>query len=258
MIALLSVAYAHEALEEPIPRYDSDGYYANKSCPCGSGLNDQACSVTSENSDPNRSVDHINTYDAGETITVRLHEVIGHSGRWRIAFDPDGADLADFNANILLDEPDPAGNDGNTGNGDEWEWQVTLPDTPCDNCTLQVIQDMNGDTTTPVADPTGDPSYFQCADLVLLGPPDSGDTGGTTPTTTGGTTTTPPTSTPTTTPGTTPPTGSTTTPGGTTTTDSGYGKGTGGDEAQCSCDAGTPASWAGALAALVALARRRR
>ncbi|MEQ1504123.1 MAG: SCE4755 family polysaccharide monooxygenase-like protein [Myxococcota bacterium] len=189
MIALLSMvatsdAWAHEALETPIARYESDGFSANKSCPCGGSGNDQYCSVSTALSDPNRSTDRINEYAAGETITVRLHEVVGHSGRWRIAFDEDGADLQDFNGTILLDVPDPAGSDGNTGVGDTWEWQVTLPNVACETCTLQVIQVMNGDTVNPVPDPTGESSYFQCADLRLTAPADTG-TPPTDPTTTG-------------------------------------------------------------------------
>jgi MYXO-CTERM domain-containing protein len=40
----------------------------------------------------------------------------------------------------------------------------------CDNCTLQVIQDMSGNTTTPVMDPAPDPTYYACADIRLVEP----------------------------------------------------------------------------------------
>lgn len=255
MLVLLSTAaLAHEYLEEPIARYESDGFSANKSCPCGVGTNDQLCSDSSALSDPNRSYDRVTTYNAGDTITVKVHEVIGHAGRWRIAFDPDGADLGDFNANILLDVEDPAGSDGNVGLGDLWQWDVTLPDTPCDNCTLQVLQVMNGDTVDPVPDPTGQSTYFQCADLILLGTADTADTAVTSTTTTG-TTTTPTGTTPTTGTDTTP-----TTPTGTTTgsSDSGAADTGADDEGKgCGCDgSGAPIGLAWALAALAF--RRRR
>jgi hypothetical protein len=178
LLTLVLPALAHVGMEDPPPRYPSDGYYNNKSCPCGSGTNDTYCSDSTATSDPNRSTT-ITQYDAGATITISAHEVIGHSGRWRVAFDPDGADLADFNANILLDIEDPPGGDGNTGSGDLWEFVVTLPSEPCSNCTLQLIQVMNGNTVDPVPDPTGHSTYYQCADIELLGPPE--DTG-TTPT----------------------------------------------------------------------------
>jgi MYXO-CTERM domain-containing protein len=245
MVALLSISFtaqAHEALVEPVSRYDSDGFSANKACPCGLGPNNQLCSEATT-SDPNRST-RINEYDAGETITVSLHEVVGHSGRWRIAFDPDGADM--------LDEADPAGSVGNTGKGDLWEWQITLPSEPCDNCTLQVLQIMNGNTVDPVADPTGQSTYYQCADLLLVGTgTDTGGTGDTaaTPAETADTATGTGT-------GTTPTTPTTPTGG-----DSGTPDDTGdGDEAKgCGCSGvQAPAGLAWAPLALLWLGRTRR
>lgn len=177
-ITFAAAALAHVGLEDPPPRYPSDGYYNNKACPCGVGPNDSLCSDTSNQSDPNRSTT-VTIYDAGETITISAHEVIGHSGRWRVAFDPDGADLADFNANILLDVEDPPGSDGNVGQGDLWEFVVTLPNVGCSNCTLQLLQIMNGNTVDPVPDPTGQSTYYQCADIELIGSASTGDTGGT-------------------------------------------------------------------------------
>lgn len=181
LLTIGASALAHVGLEDPPPRYPSDGYDDNKSCPCGVGANNGLCSDLSNQSDPNRSTT-VTGYDAGETITISAHEVVGHSGRWRIAFDPDGADLADFNANILLDIPDPIGSDGNVGQGDLWEFVVTLPNVSCTTCTLQIIQVMNGNTTDPVPDPTGESSYYQCADIELTGGPVDTGTPGTTET----------------------------------------------------------------------------
>jgi len=113
-------------------------------------------------SDPNRS-SNVTTYAAGQTITVEFDEYIGHTGRIRVAFDPDGADLADFNAHVLADIPDPSGDGGRK------TIQVTLPDTPCARCTLQLIQVMNGNTRDPIANPTGASTYYDCADIVLTG-----------------------------------------------------------------------------------------
>jgi len=49
----------------------------------------------------------------------------------------------------------------------------------CENCTLQVIQDMNGNTTTMVRDPSPDSTYYTCADIRLVAPDtmDEGDEG---------------------------------------------------------------------------------
>ena len=166
MLWMSMMALGHMAMEEPLPRYPSDGSAANKACPCGVGESNRFCDVPSDRSDPDRSTD-VTTYAPGETITLTWRETIGHAGRWRVAFDADGADMDDFNANILLDIPDPSGTAGNTGNGDLWEVQVTLPTTPCDNCTLQLVQMMDGNTTDPVPDPVGRSSYYQCADIEI-------------------------------------------------------------------------------------------
>lgn len=176
-----AAALAHMALEEPLPRYPSTGSTANKACPCGVGESNRLCNVASDRSDPDRSV-FISTYAPGETVTMRWRETIGHAGRWRVAFDADGADMGDFNGTILLDIVDPSGSGGNMG-GNLWEVQVTLPTTPCDNCTLQLVQMMDGNMADPVPDPIGRSSYYQCVDIVITGdatdtdtPPDPTDT----------------------------------------------------------------------------------
>jgi len=166
LLASVSAA-AHIEMEVPTPRFN-DG--ANKWCPCGTGgdgsRSNDGCELGG--SDPNRGTTS-NTYQAGETIRVRWRETIGHSGRFRISFDPDGADQADFDQHILADIADPGGSLGNAGEANVWVADVTLPDVSCDNCTLQLIQVMNGNTVTPVTDLTGFASYFQCANLVIEG-----------------------------------------------------------------------------------------
>ena len=162
-VALFSFsAAAHIELLTPAPRYELP---ANKSCPCGDGDSNRRCEDTAEEStDPNRSA-NVTTFEAGSTITVTAEEYIDHAGRMRVAFDDDGADLADFNDNILLDEPDPAGTTGKV-----WELTIQLPSEPCENCTLQVIQAMHGDTENPVLDPAPLSTYYACADIRLVPP----------------------------------------------------------------------------------------
>ena len=161
----------HIELDVPKVRYANDAGEVNNNCPCGAGSGGQTCSggITS---DPNRDEGRATTLAPGAHITVRWRETVGHAGRFRVAFDNDGADLADFNANILADNADP-----DDGTGDR-SATVTLPATECDRCTLQLIQDMSGDTADAVLDPTGDRTYFQCADMVLKkGAPASLDDG---------------------------------------------------------------------------------
>ncbi len=157
-----STAAAHIELLDPPPRY---AMRANKACPCGTGAGNRTCNTTAAAStDPNRST-NVTTFEAGSTITVVAEEYINHSGRMRVAFDPEGADLADFNQNILHDEADP-----NEASGRVWEFEVTLPSTPCESCTLQVIQVMNGNTTNAVMDPAPLSTYYTCADIRLVVP----------------------------------------------------------------------------------------
>ena len=165
---LSSSASAHIELQSPLNRYSDIKSGDNKACPCGSGTTNRDCRKPEEHSDPDRSADRATTFAPGDTISVTFDEYVGHSGRYRIAFDPSGADLEDFNDNILLDEPDPTGALGNIGDDSIWEFEVTLPEMTCDNCTLQLIQVMDGNTTDEVLNPVDrGGTYFQCADIVL-------------------------------------------------------------------------------------------
>lgn len=165
---LAAPASAHIRLLEPAPRHLVEGFDTNiKSCPCGAGASNRFCDVERDGSDPNRSVERVSRFAPGETIVLRFEEYVDHAGRFRVAFDPDGADHADFNANVLVDIPDPAGVTGNTAEAGVWELAVTLPEMSCDNCTLQLIQAMHGDTESLVTDPARLSSYYTCIDLTL-------------------------------------------------------------------------------------------
>lgn len=179
VVALLAEpAGAHIRLLEPQARYDITGLETGiKSCPCGMGSSNRICNVAQDGSDPNRATDRVSVFEAGSTITVRFEEYVDHAGRFRIAFDPDGADVEDFNANILLDVPDPDQVTGNTDEPGVWELEVKLPDVTCDNCTLQLIQVMNDDTETPVKDPSPYSTYYACADIRLVAGNASGSGG---------------------------------------------------------------------------------
>ena len=174
---LTTTAFAHISLMEPAARYDGSIAGYSKACPCGVGESNRLCNVDGDRSDPDRS-NNVTVLEAGSTITVMFDEYIGHTGRYRIAFDPDGADYADFNNNILADWVDPAGMDGNSGMGSIWEMDIVVPDTPCDNCTLQVIQRMDGDTVTPVGETINVSSYYQCADITIVPAGSMPDMGG--------------------------------------------------------------------------------
>jgi MYXO-CTERM domain-containing protein len=150
-------AAAHIELTSPAARYS--GEY-QKAPPCGHPDNPPGAGPVA-------------TYQAGETITIVFDETVDHAGHFRIALDPTGTDsftlptgFQDFynSPEVLLDNiPDMAGG--------TYSVEVTLPDTPCDPCTLQLIQVMNDGAWGP-----GDSDlYFNCADIVIEGA--AGETG---------------------------------------------------------------------------------
>jgi hypothetical protein len=165
-------ASAHIELIDPPPRYVlADGSDNGiKSCPCGLGGSNRVCNVAADGSDPDRS-ERVSRFEAGSTVTIRFQEFVNHGGRFRVAFDPEGADMADFNANILEDVQDPS-----NASGMMWEIPITLPNMTCDNCTLQLVQAMEVDQNTEIADPAPISSYYACADIQLVAP---GSLGGT-------------------------------------------------------------------------------
>jgi MYXO-CTERM domain-containing protein len=178
---LATSAHAHIELIQPTPRYTLAESGDNKACPCGLGESNRLCNIPGDRSDPDRAAaGRVTTLDSGSTVTLRFEEYVGHSGRYRVAIDFDGADLDDFNDNILVDIPDPAGSTGNIGQGAFWEIEVPLPNVACDNCTLQLVQMMDGNTTDPVPDPAGRSSYYTCADIELVGGPANPDAGSST------------------------------------------------------------------------------
>lgn len=160
LLSTPSGAAAHLGLSAPVSRYGPDTL---KTGPCGVADGGRSANVT--------------YFEPGETIEVRWDEYVDHPGHYRIAFDADGDDdFADpatmdelySNEAVLLD------NITDKGAGDrDYSATVTLPNIPCDNCTLQVIQVMYDKPpyTTP-----GNDIYYQCADLVLKvgGAPDGG------------------------------------------------------------------------------------
>ena len=93
-------------------------------------------------------------FKTGETITLQWESTIHHQGYFRIAFSPAGD--AGFDQNVLLDNVQEFDN-RYTG---EYSAQVTLPNEPCDDCTLQMIQVML-DRSPPT-------NYYSCADIQLV------------------------------------------------------------------------------------------
>ena len=158
VLALAAAAFAHVELTSPAQRYPAANQFQLdlKDPPCGRAGN------------PPGEVERT-VFAPGETITVRWDEFVGHPGHFRIAFDPDGDDdLADpagyddlYTPGVLVLADGIPHEDGKQF----YAYDVTLPDMPCQTCTLQLIQVM---TDKPPWGPAGGTDiYYQCADLVL-------------------------------------------------------------------------------------------
>jgi uncharacterized protein (TIGR03382 family) len=148
LLALPSLASAHILMTSPTPRSDSDSL---KTGPCGNVAPTGSPAV----------------FGVGETITLTWLETVDHPGYYRVAFSPGGD--AGYDDNVLLDD---IADVQCTSAPCPYEAQVVLPTTPCQGCSLQLIQYMG--TAPPYS------LYFSCADITLLdGPlPDGGIGGG--------------------------------------------------------------------------------
>lgn len=177
-------AFAHISLEQGGTHLSRDGEANLKEGPCG-----KAGSTRGTN---------IYTYAPGATITVRFVETIPHPSYFRFAFQQSGDDqfkepasihpidasrpcpidsgdhcgASDFyntpNVLPMMDNLDPHLAGASKGT---YEYQVTLPNVECDNCTLQLIQVMEDNQFHGDYDPTPgvgiEDIYHQCIDLVL-------------------------------------------------------------------------------------------
>lgn len=133
MLAIEASAHARWLESGPTPgRTNNDNI---KSGPCGvARTNDPAI------------------FRAGETVTIQWEATIYHRGYFRVAFSP--ANDQGFDNNVLLD------NVNEVQSQRIYSAEITLPNTPCDNCTLQLIQVML-DRNPPT-------NYYSCADIQLV------------------------------------------------------------------------------------------
>lgn len=174
-VASAGPAAAHVCMVEPVSRVGAN-------CTSSSPQKVGPCGVAERGS-------NVTVYRPGETITVKLNETIGHTSHYRIAFNPGGDDFEDPTSRedntgahpfVLKDNiTDETLDDGYPDNPALTQTvQVTLPNMPCESCTLQLIQVMydkggNGfggnDGQGGKAD--NDDIYYACADIALRGAP---------------------------------------------------------------------------------------
>lgn len=145
-------AHAHIHLTYPLSRTD-DGLGDQKAQHCGT-----------EGSARNES--RVTQFKPGATIAVRWDETINHTGHFRISFNPDGDTFSiPPDAETTTEGTDPLVLRDLIADGTNC-LEVTLPEAPCDNCTLQFIQLMY-DKPPYTTDVDSDDIYFNCADIEL-------------------------------------------------------------------------------------------
>lgn len=92
----------------------------------------------------------------GSVVTVQWQETINHPGRFEFYFSPSG----DANWVLLKTVPDTQDTPIVGTNYHQYSTQLTIPQTNCTACTLQMIQVM---TENPAA-PT---NYYSCSDIQI-------------------------------------------------------------------------------------------
>jgi MYXO-CTERM domain-containing protein len=187
-VALLytAQAYAHFKQLSPTSWLNEDALGGpQKGSPCGPG---NARPFIGDDVQPIPASNAVTTFHAGETITVRWQETVYHPGYFRIALAPvhaADATSSDFPDPALSDPSgchyDPAAVqtvphdnvladglymvDDQNGTNRSLMQEVKLPNEPCDHCTLQLVQVMEGH-------PAASCFYFHCAEITIL-PADS-------------------------------------------------------------------------------------
>lgn len=175
--AVVSPAHAHFILLKPDSWLNEDqsalgGGAPQKAGPCGPGGYDDIQPIPTNGK--------VTPFHTGDTVHVSWQVTVPHDGYFRISLVENRADLKDppltdpvqctYDAasvptgahdNVLMD-----GIDSQATMQD-----VTLPNKPCDKCTLQVIQIMKAH---------GPPNciYYHCADIQILGPDGSAGASG--------------------------------------------------------------------------------
>jgi hypothetical protein len=149
LLLLSGTASAHITMTSPSPRT-----LDNKVGPCGAAGSTRGSTVK--------------TFAPGATITVEWDETVDHPGHYRIAFDDDGDDVFvnpnNPNDNFPFTLMEPIADK----EGGHYTQAITLPTTPCANCTLQLMQIMTTDVPY-------NSFYYQCADIAIA---EGGDPGG--------------------------------------------------------------------------------
>ncbi|MDI3282703.1 SCE4755 family polysaccharide monooxygenase-like protein [Polyangium sp. 15x6] len=159
-----SSAFAHAVLMNPPPLTNDDNA---KSGPCG-------CYFGASPEDPAEdgsaaacpaSGYKVTDLMVGQPVQVTWKETVNHNGKFRVAISTKSIDTvkrADLDAAVFYEA-----NDANSQSGGLVSTTITVPDTPCENCVIQLRQYMEG---------ASKPYYYSCAAVNIVDPNASGST----------------------------------------------------------------------------------
>ncbi|MDC3954951.1 SCE4755 family polysaccharide monooxygenase-like protein [Polyangium jinanense] len=153
-----SSAFAHAVLMNPQPLTNDDNA---KSGPCG-------CYFGAAPEDPAEdgsatacpaSGYKVTDLVVGQPLQVTWKETVNHNGKFRVALSTKSIDTvkrADLDAAVFYEA-----NDANAQSGGLVSATITVPDTPCQNCVIQLRQFMEG---------ASKPYYYSCAAVNITDP----------------------------------------------------------------------------------------
>jgi len=157
-----SSAFAHAVLMNPQPLTNDDDA---KSGPCGcyfgAGPEDPAEDGTAA-ACPGSGYNVANL-TVGQTLQVTWKETVNHNGMFRVALSTKAINTvtrADLNNGVIYEAADQ-----NAQSGGLVSATITVPDTPCQNCVIQLRQFMEG---------ASKPYYYSCAAVNIVDPNASG------------------------------------------------------------------------------------
>jgi MYXO-CTERM domain-containing protein len=175
-----STADAHFHVQTPTPWViENDGAGdPQKAAPCGV---DSTVTYTPSNV--------VTSYAPGQVVHIVWNETVQHSGWYRISLAADRADLKDPAYSTVPSLLGPVADDAAISNppvapvlvdglfphqiGDAppmYSYDLTLPDTPCEKCTLQIIEFMSNHTYNV----PGGYFYHHCMDISIRAGADGG------------------------------------------------------------------------------------
>lgn len=169
LLAGLSLAFvstnaaAHAVLMNPVPLTNDDNA---KSGPCGcyfgAGPEDPAEDASALACPANYKTTKLTI---GEPLQITWNETVNHTGKFRLALSTKAINLvkrADMDASVIYEADDAI-------NGGLASETITVPNTPCTNCVLQLRQFMAGATK---------PYYYSCAAVDIVSPSGSSSSSG--------------------------------------------------------------------------------